>query len=73
VHEVLCEGHRISVRADDGAASVPALLAALDRAGVGVASATVARPSLDDVYLRHAGRHYAGADAALVGLGGGVR
>ncbi|OIJ88789.1 ATP-binding cassette domain-containing protein [Streptomyces monashensis] len=75
VHEVLCEGRRISVRADDGAASVPALLAALDRAGAGVASATVARPSLDDVYLRHAGRHYAGAgaDTALAGLAGGVR
>jgi ABC-2 type transport system ATP-binding protein len=75
VHEVLCEGRRISVRADDGAASVPALLATLDRAGAGVASATVARPSLDDVYLRHAGRHYAGAgaDAALAGLAGGVR
>ncbi|MEV5875983.1 ATP-binding cassette domain-containing protein [Streptomyces sp. NPDC052101] len=71
VHEALCEGRRISVRADDGAAAVPALLAALDRAGVTVASATVARPSLDDVYLRHAGRRYAEAEAQTVLTGTG--
>ncbi|GGS72276.1 MULTISPECIES: ATP-binding cassette domain-containing protein [Streptomyces] len=74
VHEAWCEGRRISVRADDGAATVPALLTALDRAGVTVASATVARPSLDDVYLRHAGRRYAEAEAGTAGvLAGGVR
>ncbi|MFG3515992.1 ATP-binding cassette domain-containing protein [Streptomyces bobili] len=64
VHEVVGDGHRISVRADDGAAAVPALLAALERAGVAVAAATVARPSLDDVYLRYTGRSYADADGA---------
>jgi ABC-2 type transport system ATP-binding protein len=63
VHEVLVDGRRVSARADDGAAAVPVLLAAFERAGVGVASATVARPSLDDVYLRYAGRRYAEADA----------
>jgi ABC-2 type transport system ATP-binding protein len=47
---------RLSARADDGAAAVPATLAALDAAGVRVAAATVARPSLDDVYLRYAGK-----------------
>ncbi|MET9447040.1 ATP-binding cassette domain-containing protein [Streptomyces cinerochromogenes] len=74
VHEALCEGRRISVRADDGAATVPGLLTALDRAGVTVASVTVARPSLDDVYLRHAGRRYAEAEAETAGLlAGGVR
>ncbi|WP_405610893.1 ATP-binding cassette domain-containing protein [Streptomyces sp. NBC_00076] len=62
VHEVLVDGHRVSVRADDGAAATPALLGALERAGVGVATATVARPSLDDVYLRYTGRRYAEAD-----------
>ncbi|MFC4505788.1 MULTISPECIES: ATP-binding cassette domain-containing protein [Streptomyces] len=75
VHEVLCDGRRVSVRADDGAAAVPALLGALERAGVGVATATVARPSLDDVYLRYAGRRYAEADTgtdSLV-LAGGAR
>jgi ABC-2 type transport system ATP-binding protein len=38
------------------------VLAALDQAGVAVAAVTVARPSLDDVYLRHAGRRFAEAD-----------
>src|SRR5579862_1940701 len=32
--------------------------AALDAAGLGVATVTVARPSLDDVYFRHTGRTY---------------
>ncbi|MCT9081228.1 ATP-binding cassette domain-containing protein [Streptomyces fulvoviolaceus] len=74
VHEVLVDGRRVSVRADDGGAAVPALLAALERAGVGVATATVARPSLDDVYLRYAGRRYAEVDGADgLTLAGGVR
>ncbi|MET8951767.1 ATP-binding cassette domain-containing protein [Streptomyces sp. NPDC004393] len=76
VHEVLFDGRRVSVRADDGAAAVPALLGVLERAGSGVASVTVARPSLDDVYLRYAGRRYSEAEApgadALV-LAGGAR
>ncbi|MEU9468693.1 ATP-binding cassette domain-containing protein [Streptomyces avermitilis] len=82
VYEVLfddAQGRRVSVRADDGAAAMPALLGALERAGVGVAAATVARPSLDDVYLRHAGRRYSEAEAegvdglALAGATGGAR
>ncbi|WNM34081.1 ATP-binding cassette domain-containing protein [Streptomyces sp. Li-HN-5-11] len=80
VHEVLVDGRRISARADDGAAAMPALLAALERAGTTVAAATVARPSLDDVYLRYAGRRYAEAEAAAAAhdpealtLAGGVR
>jgi ABC-2 type transport system ATP-binding protein len=76
LREVQVDGRRVSVRADDGAAAVPALLAALERAGVGVAAATVARPSLDDVYLRYAGRRYSEADTepadGLV-LAGGAR
>lgn len=63
VHEVLVDGRRVSVRAGDGAAAVPVLLAALERAGAAVAAATVARPSLDDVYLRYAGRRFAEAEA----------
>ncbi|WP_405642155.1 ATP-binding cassette domain-containing protein [Streptomyces sp. NBC_00019] len=63
VHEVLVDGRRVSVRAYDGAAAVPALLGALERTGVAVAAATVARPSLDDVYLRYTGRRYSEAEA----------
>ena len=48
----------LHARADRGATAVPAVLAALDAAGLGVAAVTVARPSLDDVYLRHTGRTF---------------
>jgi ABC-2 type transport system ATP-binding protein len=64
LYDVLVEGRRVSVRADDGAAAVPVLLTALERAGATVAAATVARPSLDDVYLRYAGRRFSEAEAA---------
>jgi ABC-2 type transport system ATP-binding protein len=49
---------RLSARTDRAAAAVPAVLAALEGAGVGVAAVTVARPSLDDVYFRHTGRAF---------------
>jgi ABC-2 type transport system ATP-binding protein len=59
VREITLNGRLLSARADDGAAAVPVVLAALDAAGVPVAAVTVARPSLDDVYLRHVGHRYA--------------
>jgi ABC-2 type transport system ATP-binding protein len=62
VREVAVDGRRVSARADDGAAAVPEVLTALERRGAAVASVTVARPSLDDVYLRHAGRRFGEAD-----------
>jgi ABC-2 type transport system ATP-binding protein len=56
--DVLLEGSTLHARAADGAAAIPAVLAALEASGVRAASVTLARPSLDDVYLRHAGRSY---------------
>jgi ABC-2 type transport system ATP-binding protein len=64
VREVSLSGRQVSARVDDGAAAVPAVLGALDRAGLAVATVTVARPSLDDVYLRHVGHRYS-ADATV--------
>jgi ABC-2 type transport system ATP-binding protein len=58
LRDVTADGVRLRARADSGARAVPAVLAALDGAGLGVAAVTVARPSLDDVYLRYAGRAY---------------
>ena len=58
LREVTVEGAAVHARAGSGAREVPGMLAALDDAGVAVASVTVARPSLDDVYLRHVGRSY---------------
>ncbi len=63
VREVVVNGSALHARADDGARAVPAVLAALEARGVPVASVTVARPSLDDVYLRHAGRTFSSAEA----------
>ena len=62
IGEARVDGTRVSARADDGAGALPMVLAALEGAGVTVRAATVARPSLDDVYLRHAGRRFADAD-----------
>jgi ABC-2 type transport system ATP-binding protein len=53
---VTLDGDVVHARARDGGAALPAVLAALQDGGAGVTSVTVARPSLDDVYLRHAGR-----------------
>jgi ABC-2 type transport system ATP-binding protein len=62
VREVELAGIDLRARADSGPARVPALLAALDAAGVEVATVSVVRPSLDDVYLRYAGRSFEDAD-----------
>jgi ABC-2 type transport system ATP-binding protein len=58
VRDVVIAGRNVSARSDDGAAAVPVVLGALQRAGIYAASVAVARPSLDDVYLRHTGRQY---------------
>jgi len=44
---------------------VPVALARLTTAGIPVASVTAARPSLDDVYLRYAGRRFAEAEGGV--------
>jgi ABC-2 type transport system ATP-binding protein len=64
LRELAVEGRSLRARCADGARAVPAVLAALDAHAIPVASVTVARPSLDDVYLRFAGRSFAAAEAA---------
>jgi ABC-2 type transport system ATP-binding protein len=65
VHDVVVdEGRLLHARADNGARAVPVVLQALEAHGVSVASVTVARPSLDDVYLMHTGRRFEQADKA---------
>jgi ABC-2 type transport system ATP-binding protein len=56
------DGRFVRARADRGAVAVPMVLAALDAVGVKVSSVTMARPSLDEVYLRHAGRTFREAE-----------
>jgi ABC-2 type transport system ATP-binding protein len=57
------DGRTLRARARNAAVAVPAVLAAFDAHGIEVASVTLARPSLDDVYLHYAGRTFAHADA----------
>jgi len=64
LRDAVVDGTRLRARAESGARAVPAVLAALDEAGVAVASVTVARPSLDDVYLRHVGRAFTAEEVA---------
>jgi ABC-2 type transport system ATP-binding protein len=61
--DVAVDGRRVRARAASGAAALPSLITALEQNGVRVASASIARPSLDDVYLRHAGRTFQQADS----------
>jgi ABC-2 type transport system ATP-binding protein len=64
VREVILDGRLVRARVDSGATAVPAVLAALESSGLAVAAVTIARPSLDDVYLRYAGRAFSQADMA---------
>lgn len=62
--EVLLDDRVVRGRAAVGATTLPHVLAALDSAGLSVVSATVARPSLDDVYLRHTGHAFSRENAS---------
>jgi ABC-2 type transport system ATP-binding protein len=63
VEEVSLAGTTLHARAANGGVAVPAVLAALDASGVRALSVTLARPSLEEVYLRHAGRAFAHANS----------
>ncbi len=65
VRDVVIErGRLLHARVDNGARAVPVMLQALEARGVPVVSVTVARPSLDDVYLKYTGRRFEEADTA---------
>jgi ABC-2 type transport system ATP-binding protein len=55
----------VIARVDNGGRAVPGILAALDSAGIAVASVAVSRPSLDDVYLHYTGRDFSSEDRGL--------
>jgi ABC-2 type transport system ATP-binding protein len=60
---VTVEESALGARVRNGAEAIPSVLAVLEEHGLSVASATLARPSLEDVYLRHAGRSFQRAEA----------
>ncbi|MGE5691998.1 MAG: ATP-binding cassette domain-containing protein [Pseudomonadota bacterium] len=63
VHEAQLDGRHVRARVDHGGRAVPGILSALEARGVPVASVTLSRPSLDDVYLHHTGRDFRADDA----------
>ncbi|EHN10687.1 ABC transporter ATP-binding protein [Patulibacter medicamentivorans] len=72
--EITVDGPTIRARVDRGAGATPQVLQALEARQLAVASITLSRPSLDDVYLRCTGRAFSAADqagaAAPAGRGG---
>ena len=64
VRQATAEGAVVRARVADGPRALPAVLAGLEADGVGVRSVTVARPSLDDVYLHYAGRSFRQAEGS---------
>jgi ABC-2 type transport system ATP-binding protein len=62
VREPTLDGRILRARADVGARAIPTVLALLEAEGIPVVAAAVARPSLDDVYLRHTGRTFEEAE-----------
>jgi ABC-2 type transport system ATP-binding protein len=64
VLEAAVDGRVLRARVANGGAAVPGILSALEAAGVPVASVTLARPSLDDVYLHYTGHDFRSDDEA---------
>ena len=58
------EGQLLRARVENGGTAVPGILSTLEGRGIGVASVTMSRPSLDDVYLHVTGRDFRTEDRA---------
>jgi ABC-2 type transport system ATP-binding protein len=61
--ELAFDGRNVRARARDATTAMPSLLAALHDSGHAVSKLSLSRPSLDDVYLRVAGRAFGEADS----------
>jgi ABC-2 type transport system ATP-binding protein len=66
VRRTTADGALVRARVADGPRALPAVLAGLEAEAVPVLSVTVARPSLDDVYLHYAGRSFGQAEGSAV-------
>jgi ABC-2 type transport system ATP-binding protein len=62
VRQASADGSVVRARVADGPRTLPSVLAGVEAAGVPVLSVSVAQPSLDDVYLHHAGRSFGQAE-----------
>src|SRR5437764_4208334 len=57
--EQVLDGKTIVSRVENGGRALPGIISALENAGIAVASVSLSRPSLDDVYLHFTGRDFA--------------
>jgi ABC-2 type transport system ATP-binding protein len=64
VREASLEGDLVRLYVDQGDVAVPQLIRVLDGAGLQAQTLTLARPSLDDVFLRQTGRSLRDEEAA---------
>ena len=62
--EQVLDGRTIVSRVENGGRALPGILSALEGAGIAVASVSLSRPSLDDVYLHFTGRDFGAEDRA---------
>ena len=62
LEQVVEEAGGLALYVEDGAGSVAEIVRRLDREGIEVGALSVARPSLDDVFLRATGRRLEGRD-----------
>src|SRR3954451_16679910 len=62
LERVVAEPDQLALYVEDGAGSIAEIVRRLDRAGVPVGAIPVARPTLDDVFLRATGRRLEGAE-----------
>ena len=67
IREIIVESRTVRARANRAATAIPVVLAALEANGVRVSSVTMARPSLDDVYMRYTGRRFYAGDRGELG------
>jgi ABC-2 type transport system ATP-binding protein len=60
--EQVVDGRTIVSRVSNGSRELPGILSALENAGIAVASVSLSRPTLDDVYLHYTGREFGTED-----------
>jgi ABC-2 type transport system ATP-binding protein len=64
VERAIPDGRFLRARVENGAQAVPGILLRLEAENIPVVSVTVARPSLDSVYLHYTGRDFRSEDEA---------
>ena len=62
VDRVVVERDRVDLYVDNGAGAIPEVVRRIDGAGLKVGAISVARPTLDDVFLKATGRRLEGAE-----------